>query len=63
MNKTRDPNTKIKRLNTRTDLQGSAFRRTIMMPSSLFEDDDASSICSMGQVKNPYVIPVIAAPK
>ena len=53
----------MKMLNTISDLQESPFCLTSLSPSSLPVPEDASSSWSIGLVKNPYAIPVKAAPK
>ena len=61
--KSRELKTRMKTVNTMSDLQGSAFRPTSVICSSRPVLEDVSSNCSVGHVKKPYAIPVKAAPK
>lgn len=55
--------TRMKRVNIMSDLQGSAYRLTSVIPSFWPVFEAVSSSCSVGHVKYPYAIPVKAAPK
>lgn len=61
--KSKELKTIMKMVKKISDLQGSAYRLTSVIPSSWPVLEDASSIWSVGHVKKPYAVPVKAAPK
>lgn len=61
--KSKELKTRMKMVKKRSDLQGSEYLLTSVIPSSWPLLEDASSNWSVGHVKNPYAIPVKAAPK
>ena len=61
--KSKELKTIMKMVKKISDLQGSAYRLTSVIPSSWPIFEDASSNWSVGHVKKPYAVPVRAAPK
>ena len=61
--KSKELKTIMKMVKKISDLQGSAYRLTSVIPSSWPVLEDASSNWSVGHVKKPYAVPVRAAPK